>query len=66
MPEKDGLETIQELRQLNSHAKILAISGAFDGLFLNAARVFGADATLEKPFGPLELKQCVGRLLDAA
>lgn len=63
MPEKDGLETIQEIRRLKCGLKILAISGAFDGLFLNAARVFGADATLEKPFAPSQLVSCVHNLL---
>ena len=63
MPEKDGLETIQALRSAGRELKILAISGAFDGLFLKAARAFGADATLAKPFGPDELVDCVNSLL---
>jgi CheY-like chemotaxis protein len=63
MPEKDGLETIQALRRTGRDVKIVAISGAFEGLFLNAARAFGAHATLSKPFGPAELLECVRSLL---
>jgi CheY-like chemotaxis protein len=65
MPEKDGLETIQALRRVQRRIKILAVSGAFDGFFLNAARVLGADAILEKPFHPHELLKCVQMLLPA-
>lgn len=64
MPEKDGLETIQALRRINRDVKIVAISGAFDGLFLTAAKTFGANATLAKPFRPDELVQCVRGLLE--
>lgn len=66
MPEKDGLETIQALRRMRRELKILAISGAFDGFFLSAARALGADAILEKPFDPAELARCVQTLLPAA
>lgn len=66
MPERDGLETIQEIRRLRMHSKILAVSGAFDGLFLAAARAFGADAALAKPFSPTDLANCVDQLLSQA
>ncbi len=63
MPEQDGLETIRALRRASGDVKIVAISGAFDGLFLNVARAFGANAALPKPFGPTELVACVNTLL---
>jgi CheY-like chemotaxis protein len=66
MPERDGLETIQAIRRLRVNTKILAVSGAFDGLFLAAARAFGADAALAKPFRPNDLADCVDQLLQAA
>ncbi len=66
MPERDGLETIQEIRRMQTSSKILAVSGAFDGLFLAAARAFGADAALAKPFRPMDLVSCVDQLLNAA
>ena len=53
MPEKEGLETIMELRRSQSSARIVAMSGggrinAQDCLML--ARRLGAACVLEKPF----------------
>jgi CheY-like chemotaxis protein len=64
MPERDGLEAIRALRRNGRPLKILAVSGAFDGFFLRTAKMFGADATLGKPFGPGELSACVTALLQ--
>src|SRR3546814_12998162 len=53
MPEKEGIETIREMRQLDAALPIIAISGG--GMsknvnFLSAAQAFGATTTLAKPF----------------
>lgn len=53
MPDKEGLETIREIRQLQPDIKIIAMSGggrvnATD--YLAIARKLGADQTLTKPF----------------
>jgi DNA-binding response OmpR family regulator len=58
MPEKEGIETIMEMRRLNQTMRIVAISGGgriknMD--FLKLARGLGADATLPKPFRKDEL-----------
>lgn len=66
MPEKEGLETIHELRQAGNRVRILAISGGFPGNPLNIldmAKRFGADDALGKPFAPDELIAAVDRLL---
>lgn len=58
MPEQDGLETIRQLRAERPDLKVIAISGSdsFGGLdYLPAAELFGAVATLRKPFQPLDL-----------
>ena len=63
MPEKDGFETIAELREKKSDVKIIAFTGyglhnlpvAFD---LGAARVY------EKPIKPNDLKEAVASLLS--
>jgi len=58
MPEKEGLETVQELRQLQPDLAIVTISGgpsirfaeaAGDLDFLRMARSLGADEALRKP-----------------
>lgn len=67
MPNKDGLETIIELRKRHPHIRILAISsgGRMDqGLLLRAAMVFGADESLEKPLRLETFSRIVKRLLD--
>lgn len=67
MPDKDGLEVIQELRQKKPSLKILAITGggvnrSFD--LLPQAKVFGARATLQKPFLREELIEAVDQALN--
>ena len=58
MPNKDGLETLRELKKISPRPKTLVISGggrfsASDTLLV-AARL-GADSTLKKPFTPQQL-----------
>jgi CheY-like chemotaxis protein len=53
MPEMDGLEVLQELREHCRACKVMAISGgsAKVGMdLLGHATIFGADSVLEKPF----------------
>jgi hypothetical protein len=49
MPEQEGIETIRALRKEVPGVRILAVSGAFGGLFLSHARMLGADVVLSKP-----------------
>jgi len=52
MPNKDGLETIMEIRAAGQALKILAISSGRRGQvseLLRTAVLFGADASLSKP-----------------
>lgn len=58
MPEKEGIETIIEVRKIRPDMKIVAISGGgrvhnFDPLVI--AGKIGADVTLAKPFEPEDL-----------
>lgn len=65
MPEKEGIETIMEVRRINPAVKILAISGggkAGPENFLLLADAVGANATLKKPFGGQELLMCLRML----
>jgi YesN/AraC family two-component response regulator len=67
MPEKEGLETIIDIRHDFPNMKILAISGGGKtGLpdFLPAAKKFGAHKTLAKPFGKKELLEVVNSILE--
>lgn len=67
MPEKEGIETIMELRKGFPNLKILAISGGIPGYgpdhFLHVARKLGADSALDKPFTMQRLLAVVGNLL---
>ncbi|HEY3800065.1 MAG TPA: response regulator [Caulobacteraceae bacterium] len=54
MPERDGIETIGDLKTRWPGVRIIAVSsggrGALDaGVLLRAAKALGADAALEKP-----------------
>ena len=53
MPDKDGIETILELRERENKAPIIAISGGGElapADYLETAKRLGAAATLRKPF----------------
>ena len=67
MPEKEGIETIIELREAYPGVRILAVSGGGtvdpDGP-LTDARFLGADAALPKPFSVEDLQAAVARLLE--
>jgi DNA-binding response OmpR family regulator len=65
MPEKEGIETILDLREESELVRILAISGG-DGLRserLSDALELGADAALAKPFTVDQLREAVAALL---
>lgn len=69
MPEKDGLETIIELRRLDPAARIIAMSGGGRALgpgqfYLESARLFGALEILAKPFNIAELLTAVSDVLQ--
>ena len=66
MPEQDGIETIQQLRDMDPACRILAISGDVargSGSALRDARMLGADAVLAKPFTVTALLHIVRDLL---
>jgi CheY-like chemotaxis protein len=69
MPQKDGLETLMEARQLYPDVRILAISsgGSMDANYLLAvAKTLGADAVLSKPLTAAQFRQVVEDLLIPA
>jgi DNA-binding response OmpR family regulator len=67
MPEKEGIETIMELRKDFPDIKIIAISGAGktgpDDETLGFAKKLGADEVLQKPIENQVFKACVRDLL---
>jgi len=65
MPQKDGLETIKDLKTIYPDLPVVAISGG--GLivrknFVGAAKLFGANAILTKPFGGEELLSTMSQI----
>ncbi len=69
MPEKEGLETILEVRQKYPGLKIIAISGGGrldSNEYLEPARHFGAKKIIKKPFQKSELLSAVNDLLENA
>ena len=67
MPDKEGLETISELRAINPACKIIAMSsgGSTQNMsFLQLAKQLGADRALQKPIKPAEMLQAVKGLMN--
>lgn len=67
MPEKEGLETIREMRRLQPDLKIIAMSGggkvSADN-YLEIAKIFGASKVIEKPFTQKEMVSAVNELMQ--
>lgn len=69
MPEMDGLELVQTIRQLDPNLPVIAISGGMQTAamnFLPLAEKFGACKVFEKPVGLTKLLGAVEDLLAAA
>jgi DNA-binding NarL/FixJ family response regulator len=66
MPEQDGIETIQQIREFAPETPILAMSGGGSRGQTDSladAALFGAHGVLQKPFSPEDLEKAVGALL---
>jgi CheY-like chemotaxis protein len=66
MPEKEGLETIQDLRKAHPHVKIIAMSGGSRsnaGENLKMAKLLGASALVSKPFEMGKFAETIAGLL---
>ncbi|GAX59509.1 cheY-like receiver [Candidatus Scalindua japonica] len=66
MPEKEGVETIHEIKQDYPNIKVLATSGGgyiSGSKYLTMAQQLGADTVLKKPFVYQQLVDAVQELL---
>lgn len=67
MPEKEGIETIGDIRRYFPETKIIAISGGSRSLkadyVLHTAKILGAHCTLFKPFEIEEFLTAVKHVL---
>jgi CheY-like chemotaxis protein len=69
MPDKEGIETIMDLRRMDSHVKIIAMSGGGQigaDSYLDLAKKLGAHQTLTKPIDRQELLSVIKKALDSA
>jgi CheY-like chemotaxis protein len=65
MPNREGLETIKELKQQFPDFPIIAMSGNSLALpLLSVAQRLGATEVLQKPFSPEELLEAIKRVLQ--
>jgi CheY-like chemotaxis protein len=68
MPERDGIETIRDLRGRWPGVKLIAVSAGSRGLepnlLLRAARAMGADAGMQKPLDRTSFLKLVDELMD--
>lgn len=68
MPEKEGIETIREIKKKSPDTQIIAISGggcSGNLEFLKMAQSLGADCTIRKPFEIEVMERTISDLLAA-
>ena len=67
MPEKEGMQTIREIRQIAPNVKIIALSGGGThptGLdYLQMALDLGADRSFPKPFKTSEFIEAIAQMI---
>lgn len=63
MPGKDGIRVIMEMKKINPHVRVIAMSGRWSNASgvncVEAVEYLGADHTLSKPFSAKDLKQAL-------
>jgi CheY-like chemotaxis protein len=67
MPEKEGIETIMELRERDPGLPVIAMSGGGRTLadnYLHVASKVGADWVLTKPFSREDLAEAIAVVMD--
>ena len=65
MPEKEGIETIQDIRKIDKNCGIIAMSGVSNkDSYLSISSLLGAHAILHKPFKPQELMSVINEIFD--
>ena len=73
MPQKEGLETVREIRQSSRETPIISMTGSvpagdggrLDPDFLRMSSALGATRTIAKPFRPRELLALVRECLQS-
>lgn len=70
MPEKDGIETITDLKRHNPNVKVIAISGGerrpagVSRHYLHSAKLIGADRAMQKPITNEDMLAAISELLS--
>lgn len=64
MPEKTGIEGLQEIREINPHVSIVMLTGFGDLETAQQAIRFGANDYLQKPFDAEEIQRVVKKYVD--
>jgi two-component system, NtrC family, response regulator AtoC len=64
MPNRDGLETLKEIRRIHSSLPVIVVSGAFSTMNVVAAMKSGATDFLCKPVVHEDLQKAITRALD--
>ncbi len=64
MPEKSGIEGLQEIREIDPHVSIIMLTGYGDLDTAQKAIRFGANDYLQKPFDTTEIQEIVKKYVD--
>jgi signal transduction histidine kinase len=64
MPEKSGIEGLQEIREIDAHVSIIMLTGYGDLETAQKAIRFGASDYLQKPFDVVEIQEIIKKYVD--
>jgi len=66
MPEKDGIDGLQEIREIDANVSIIMLTGYGDLETAQKAIRFGANDYLQKPFDVNEIQEIIKKYVDRA
>lgn len=64
MPNKDGFEAMQEIREYDMNANIIVVSSVGTGTNLKRVLELGAKDFIQKPFNTLQVQSIIKKVLE--
>lgn len=64
MPHMNGIEALQAIRKIDTHAKIIMLSSMRNQRIVKQSKTLGASAYMQKPFPKMQLEEIVNEVYE--